>query len=637
MNVLQEDRHAVTSPASSHRARRLAVVGAVLCALAAGSYGILRVSYDVRPADVNVRWAPFVDAEARQRLEQRYALTAGELREGRTWGYSLTDLSRANIRALVGDPGVEDTHQINRESFRIWRGATRAPYSGPGAPWIPRALELLSLLLLAAGALALGLSVVESRLPPGLRRRLAPLTSIFVEPRLAARRASLAGWLRERVPEASAEAVALFRIVFGAALMAFFLMLPVDASWINPDTTSLPGLVGPAMHLFVAAPFVADWIGPWLVCWGVLFVAGAMARTSFVMVTVGAVAWALVYTTKVGAHAVGALMVALLALVWSRWGDAWSVDAWRRRGDPPAPSASRVYGYTIWVPGFVLGVILASAAAAKLSDSGLAWILNGSVKYHFLSDSPQAPADWGLRLGLHPTFAVLLSLGAVAVESLVIVGVCSRRYKRRLAAGVAAACLFCGFVLFQGVYWYAWWLLLLSFLPWHLVRGTVTAPLVRAQATSPASRPLLPLTQTAVVLAIAGQQLIVSAGHIELDPFLARYDMYSNTHASPAEYEASMGMTYWVLATFEDGSTGSCRVDRRDVDRLSHAMSAAADERASIDRLLARCLGTSNRVRSISLEGRRGLVNWDKWRVEGETRTAIAGPIGLGAVPRPVD
>jgi hypothetical protein len=404
----------------------------------------------------------------------------------------------------------------------------------------------------------------------------------------------------------------------------------------------------------VAAPHLADWIGPWLLFWGALFVIGAMARVSFAMIAAGAVAWALVHTTKVGAHAVGALMLALLALIWSRWGDAWSVDAWRRRRrgglpdrgaglpdarraglDGPPGGASRVYGYTIWVPGFVLGVVFASAAASKLADGGLAWILNGSVKYHFLSDSAQAATDWGLRVGLHPGLAVVLSLGAVALETFVIVGACSGKYSLRLAAGVAAACLFSGFVLFQGVYWYAWWLLLLSFLPWHLAGSG--APAVRAEPAGAAARSWLPYAQAAVALAIVGQQAIALAGHVELDPIVARYDMYSNTHASPDEYEAGMGMTYWVLASFEDGTTGSCRVDGGDVDRLTRADSAAGEERASIDRLLARCLGSSNPLRQISLEGRRSVIDWDSWRVDGQTRMPIAGPIALGAGPPATD
>ena len=51
------------------------------------------------------------------------------------------------------------------------------------------------------------------------------------------------------------------------------------------------------------------------------------------------------------------------------------------------------------LPALVLGVVYFAAALAKMRDTGLAWILNGTVNYHFLSDSPQAMVDWGLQLG----------------------------------------------------------------------------------------------------------------------------------------------------------------------------------------------------------------------------------------------
>ena len=92
-----------------------------------------------------------------------------------------------------------------------------------------------------------------------------------------------------------------------------------------------------------------------------------------------------------------------------------------QRGTP------KEYGYTVWVPGLVLGVVFAAAAVAKLRDAGVAWILNGTVKYHFLSDSVQAMVDWGLWIGRHHWLSVLLSFGAIAIETLVIVGVAARR------------------------------------------------------------------------------------------------------------------------------------------------------------------------------------------------------------------
>lgn len=150
---------------------RRALLGGILFALGAGSNITLRMIYDTRPAYVNVRWAPSVDDEGQQRLEQRYGLIMGEFRENRTWGYYLTDLSRTNIEALVRDPMVEDTHQLDRQAFRVLLRAARARDIPPD-PEIPRTYELLSLSALVVGGLAMGWAWIDSRLPPGVRRRL---------------------------------------------------------------------------------------------------------------------------------------------------------------------------------------------------------------------------------------------------------------------------------------------------------------------------------------------------------------------------------------------------------------------------------------------------------------------------------
>ena len=76
-------------------------------------------------------------------LERTHSLTRGELREGTTWGYYVTDLSSANLRDLVESPAVEDTHNIHRTAFRIWRTAPRGDYLGTRPAWIASILELL--------------------------------------------------------------------------------------------------------------------------------------------------------------------------------------------------------------------------------------------------------------------------------------------------------------------------------------------------------------------------------------------------------------------------------------------------------------------------------------------------------------
>ena len=83
--------------------------GIVLLLAAGVAFGILRLTYGQRPVYVHVRWAPTVDLAMRKQMEQAHGLIRGELREGMTWGYFITDLSAANLQDLVQSAHVEDT------------------------------------------------------------------------------------------------------------------------------------------------------------------------------------------------------------------------------------------------------------------------------------------------------------------------------------------------------------------------------------------------------------------------------------------------------------------------------------------------------------------------------------------------
>lgn len=617
-------------PESHRPVYRLAVTSLFLWAVAGAAYGTLRLVFGERPVYIHVRWAPALDDAARERLEKRHGLSLGELREGRTWGYSLTNLSRANIRALVLHPAVEDTHNIHRTKFRVGFFAPRRPYVVAGAGWMPVVLELLSVLLLLGGAVGMGLALIEVAAPT-IRGPTLALRAAFLDPAKTSRRLALelTSWVRGRIPAASAESVALFRIVFGSALLVFLLKRPVLGAWaVDPENAVAPPRL--ALWLFIEAPWIADWIRPWLAFWGVLFIAGAMARTAFAMMTAAALAWAVLYTTRTTYHTVSALLLALVCLVWSRWGDAWSIDARRRHNQPRQAGTPQEYGYTVWVPSLVLGVVFAAAALAKLRESGLAWILNGTVKYHFLSDSRQAMVDWGLRVGPHDWVAVLLSFAAIVIESLVIVGVVSRAYRYRLAAGGAALSLLLGFSLLQGLFWPAWWILLLSFLPWHLVRPAVAPVTSAVDQTQPAPRSWRRLMHPAIVIAVialVGQQIVVSVLKLEVAPLISTYDMYSTTYGSPAEYENKAGLSYWIVAVDDTAEIHECQVDRGDADIIVRAVAAASD-RPETKHVLQQCFPPAVTIRSVSVEGRRAKVDWARWRRLDETvRIPLTEPI----------
>lgn len=598
---------------------RIAIAGLVLLSLAAVTYGTLRLAFGFRPVYVHVRWAPQVDDATRQRLEGRYRLTDGEEREGRTRGYALVDISGANIRALVTDPAVEDTHQIHRTAYRVGYFAPRLPYPAT-YPSIPVSLEVVSLLLLALGCVGIALAGVDRFAPEFSRRYASRLRDAFLTPRTVAVSAAVATllWIRSRIPAASAEAVALFRIVFGVALVALVFTHRVgEAPAVDRTNALSPGHML-VLEAFRAVPWLTAAVVPWVAVWGGLFIAGAFARVAFVMTTIGVFAWASLHTAQTTYHTVSALLASLVCLFWSRWSDAWSVDAWRRRSSRATPIE---YGYTVWVPGLVLGVVLLAASVAKIRDGGVAWILNGTVKYHFLTDSGQAMVDWGLWLGQHHVAAVLVSFSAIAIETLVIAGVLSRRYVVRLSAGVAALSLLTGFVLLQGLRWYAWWVLLLSFLPWHLVKPPdKEGGQPGAHDAWPSWRVRLSPAAVTVILVLMLQQAVVSLFRLEMSPLVSSYDMYSTTYSSPEDYERKANDVYWVVAADAAGQMRECRISREEAEVFGTAGSANAAGAAA---LLRRCFGNDD-VQAVSVEVRRVRVDWNAWRLEAPARMPVA-------------
>ena len=131
---------------------------------AAASYGTLQFAFGPRPAEIHVRWAPEADGPQREAAESRYGLSEGALLEGRTWSYTIRDLSSSNVSALVRDAAIEDTHDIDRATFRVSPTAPRRPYDTE-YPWIPVSLNAVAILGLMIGLVSVSLGLVERGLP----------------------------------------------------------------------------------------------------------------------------------------------------------------------------------------------------------------------------------------------------------------------------------------------------------------------------------------------------------------------------------------------------------------------------------------------------------------------------------------
>ena len=109
--------------------------------------GLDRSSLPVQPPPppkINVRWIPGLDADRRRELEERFRLVPREEVAPTTWQYALTDVSRANISALVQHPDVEDTNNIDRSEMTLAADVLEGPrYLAPSLERVPRLYSLV--------------------------------------------------------------------------------------------------------------------------------------------------------------------------------------------------------------------------------------------------------------------------------------------------------------------------------------------------------------------------------------------------------------------------------------------------------------------------------------------------------------
>lgn len=610
-----------------------------LALLAAGLPITTRALVGPRGATVHVRWQPAVTESMRQNLEARFRLADGQKLDEYTWRYDLVDPSRENIRALVIEPAAADTHNIDRSNNALDPSANRTlrrtRFSGGAdsvvaiADWLAIALLIFAGVLIAVGVSGHAL-IARTLLPGGLK-------ASGYRTAARARLVATIRFLQRGIPDVDAGAAGLFRIVFGVAVLLFFASHPVDAGWLNA-TFDLE-IEGP-MHAAVlewlrGRPWIVDMVMPWLMTMGVAFTAGLFTRVSYTLFVAGVLVWAFVAVSLESTHPHSILVLTLVALLPSRWGDARSVDSWlrrtrgretlaspeQRRRDRPA---GRQYGYSVWVPGLAFGVALAAAAWAKLSvpPGWTSWVLNGTVKYHFITDSVNAPVDWGLQLAGHPLLAVLASFGALATEVLVVTAAFTRNEWYRLAMGAAALALLIGFELFMGVFWPGWWVPLLAFLPWqHLSRRSQPTPAATPEGGA------LTAAQLIVIAALIAQQVVVSALRLDRAPMFSWYDMYSGTYSSPAAFNRSRPPRFRIVATSDRGPVElRCNPHEEFVRQFQAALDGSAEARRGVWHALGGC-GDLSGVRQVMLEGDVRAFDWDRLTFTSVPAAVVLGPL----------
>lgn len=340
-------------------------------------------------------------------------------------------------------------------------------------------------------------------------------------------------WLAARVPRLSPAGLAAFRVVYGLALVAALAsvrapdVVPLDAQRSASWFASLP-----AIRELAATPGAAAWLRQGALAALACVVAGVFARQALIVAALLLSLFVGVLLTVQATHDWDVPLVTLWMMTLVPWNTSLGLVSLLSAA-PPEPALDARRGLAVWIPGFTIGLAFAAAAFAKLDTSGLAWITGGAVRFHFIEDAGQAPTTWGLALTRSPGMAALLAGGAVAVEACFWIVTLCRGSLARAAFGASAVALLFGFYAFQGVFWPAWWAMLVAFLPWPEIDRWLGRAWPRAAVAggAPVPRPLTTAARAAVtglVLVQVGASLL----RVENEPLFSDFAMYAYTWES---------------------------------------------------------------------------------------------------------
>ena len=315
-----------------------------------------------------------------------------------------------------------------------------------------------------------------------------------------------------RAFDVDAKSLAIFRALFAGTLLAMYVPRGTAAA-------ELPLFFSPPVCL------AAAWEAPQPPA--VVFVLNAALTAALACLLVGfrtraASLWtaALILALQsigcsLGKIDHGVLLCAAPAfLAFSRWGDAYSVDAaaGRARGDVPARKRTGGRGWPLATFAVFLGLSMATAGWAKLTTGWLDLSTHAThghlLKNAYVYDRSTAAGEWvlGVRSGV---LLELMDWSAVAMELAFAVAFVSRR--AFAAALVAAASFHVGVQLGFGICFWPNCLIYGAFVPWsRLAPATAGGWLPRR----PAARAL-----AAAALIALGTVRLTATGWVPGEPF----------------------------------------------------------------------------------------------------------------------
>lgn len=373
-------------------------------------------------------------------------------------------------------------------------------------------------------------------------------------------------WLLRGLPALTPEAFGLFRVVFSLLLGATLLWnwegdLPLSIqrdvpiaslTWLRDLAATPSGIVHVQQALLLGL---------------VVFAAGVYSRAVFVALAVGFTLWFSLLSLRGVIHFLGPLPMAMLLMTVTPWHEGAGWDRTRTRGT----RSSRISpGFAPWVLCLAFAIAFLAAGHAK----GAQWAMNGTVRYHFMADADVAWVPWGPWVAARPRLAVLASWLVVIVEHLAILAPFVSP-RRRAFMGLVVGSLIVGFVLMHNALWPAWWVLLLGFAPWHLVRGSADDQ--GDGRVSPATLAAVPVALVLLLLILPVQQIAASTLNLEAGPFLSAYDMYSTTYDSPEAFVRVNGQPRFRIMAVTPGGEVNVEACVRADEPAFHALESALE------------------------------------------------------------
>jgi len=219
---------------------------------------------------------------------------------------------------------------------------------------------------------------------------------------------------------------------------------------------------------------------------------GLLTRLSIVVVAVlGTYLLGLGHNFGQTYHFDALLVLAFWILAFSRAGDAWSVDTWRRRTSHPGAAEAQADPEYRWPIQLILvaqALVFFAAGVAKLWTSGSEWFVSNHlalllqrVQYNISDADPLV--SWGSYISTHAWLYHGMAIGTVIVETAYPVALFSRRL--RVPMVLAGIGLVVGIRALMGPTFEHFLLINLFWVPWHRVVSAVPVRARRPVAIAP--------------------------------------------------------------------------------------------------------------------------------------------------------